>query len=70
MNTAQLAKCADLLQLEANQILQYADRATNNAKENGMTVTYDNKEAENSGLMLLGAAAIGILIAAIVMSKK
>lgn len=70
LSTAQLAKVADQLNVPANQIMQYADDAAANFKTEGMTVTYDNKEAENIGLMLLGAAAIGALIAAVVISKK
>lgn len=70
LNTAQLARCADNLQVEANQILRYADEAKSQAKETGMTVTYDKKEAENTGLMLLGAAAIGALIAVIILGRK
>lgn len=70
LSTAQLAKVADLLHVPANQIMQYADDAVINFKAEGMTVTYDNKEAENIGLMLLGAAAIGALIAAVVLGKR
>lgn len=70
LSTAQLAKVADFLNVPANQIMHYADDAVANFKAEGMTVTYDNKEAENSGLMLLGAAAIGALIAAVLISRK
>lgn len=70
LSTVQLVKVADFLEVPANQIMQYADDAAVNFKDEGMTVTYDNKEAENTGLMLLGAAAIGALIAAVVISKK
>ena len=70
LSTAQLAKVADFLNVPANQIMQYADQAAENFKEEGMTVTYDNKEAENIDLMLLGAAAIGAIIAIVLLSKK
>jgi transcriptional regulator with XRE-family HTH domain len=70
LSTAQLAKVADLLKVPANQIMQYADKAAANFKAEGLAVAYDSKEAESIGLMLLGAAAIGALIAAVVISKK
>jgi len=70
LSTAQLAKVADLLEIKANEIIRYADKAAEKFRAEGMTVTYDNKEAEFTGLMLLGAAAIGALIALIVFSKK
>jgi transcriptional regulator with XRE-family HTH domain len=70
LSTAQLAKVADILNISANQIILHADNAAANFRSEGMTVTYDNKEAENTGLMLLGAAAIGVLIALVVFGKK
>jgi len=70
LSTAQLVKVANHLNIPANKIMQYADNAALKFKDEGMTVTYDNKEAENINLMLLGAAAIGAIIAVIVLSKK
>ena len=70
LSTAQLAKAADFLNVPANYIMQYADEAAANFKAEGMTVTYDHKEAENIGLMLLGAAAIGAIIAVVLLSRK
>ncbi len=70
LSTAQLVKLASYLNIPANKIMQYADDAALKFKDEGMTVTYDNKEAENIGLMLLGAAAIGAIIAAVVLSKR
>lgn len=70
LSTSQVARAADHLGTSANVVMQYADMAVDNFKSEGMAVTYDNKDAENSGLMLLGAAAIGAIIALIVFSKK
>lgn len=70
LSTAQLAKAADFLEVPANQIMRYADEAVKRAESEGLTITYDLKEAEDTGLMLLGAAAIGAIIALIVFSKK
>ncbi len=70
LSTAQLAKVADRLGLSAGTIMQYAEMAADNFQSEGMTVTYDNKEAENTNLMLLGAAAIGAIIGLILFSKK
>ena len=70
LTTAQLAKAADLLEVEANKIIQYADETVADFKSNGISVSYDNKEAESKGLMLLGAAAIGALVTAIILGRK
>ena len=70
LSTAQLVKSASYLNISANKIMLYADNAALKFKDEGMTVTYDNKEAENIGLLLLGAAAIGAIITAIVLAKK
>lgn len=70
LTTAQLAKAADLLGIEANKIIQYSDQTVNDFKANGISVSYDNKEAESMGLMLLGAAAIGALVAVIILGQK
>ncbi len=70
ITTAQLAKAADLLEIEANKIIQYADQTVSDFKANKISVSYDNKEAESMGLMLLGAAAIGALIATIILGRK
>jgi len=70
LTTAQLAKAADVLKIEANKIIQYADQTVADFKANEISVSYDNKEAESMGLMLLGAAAIGVLVAAIILGRK
>jgi transcriptional regulator with XRE-family HTH domain len=70
ITTTQLAKVADFLNIEANQITRYADDSATDFRAKGMKVTYDNKEADSIGLMLLGAAAIGGIIAAIILSRK
>ncbi|MBL4828994.1 MAG: helix-turn-helix transcriptional regulator [Aliivibrio sp.] len=70
LSASQLAKAADYLSIPTHQIIHYADDTKKGLKENGMTVTYDNKEAAKIGLMLLGAAAIGAIIATIVLAKK
>ncbi|PHZ84308.1 helix-turn-helix domain-containing protein [Paremcibacter congregatus] len=70
LSASQLAKVADFLSVPTHQIIRYADDAKKNFKAEGMKVTYDNKEADKLGLMLLGAAAIGAIIATIVMAKK
>ena len=70
LSTDQLAKVADLLGIEANKIIQYADQTAADFKANGISVSYDNKEAESMGLMLLGAAAVGALVAIIILGRK
>ncbi len=70
LTTAQIAKVADIFGIETSQLVQYADKAVEDLKENSIVVSYDYKEAKNMGLMLLGAAAIGALVAAIILGKK
>jgi len=70
LSTVQLAKAAAILGVQTKDVVEYADATIAKIKDGGMEVTYDNKEADNLGLMLLGGAAIGALIAAIIMGKK
>ena len=70
LSTPQLAEVAHLLGISVSDIATYADQAQDAIKAKGMTVTYDNKQAESMGVMLLGAAAVGAIIAAILLSKK
>ena len=70
LSTSQLARIADILEIPASEIIRYADRAKNDFNNKGFEVAYDQKDADSSGLMLLGAAAIVGVIAAIVLNKK
>lgn len=70
LTTAQLAKASDILGVQAHHIIQYADAAAKDFETQGMTVSYDNKDAENIGLMLLGAVAVGAIVTAIILAKK
>lgn len=70
LTTSQLAKASDILEVEAHKIIKYADEAAQNFESQEMTVSYDNKDAENIGLMLLGAVAVGAIVTAIILARK
>lgn len=66
----QLAKAARKLGIKASKILDLADDAVDEISAQGINVQYDRiRGGVDTGLVLIGVAALGVLIAA-VLSKK
>ena len=70
LTVEQLARAAKPLGESASSILSMADSAVLELKDQGVNVSYQKSKSEiDTGLVLIGAAALGALIAAI-LSKK
>lgn len=66
----QLAKAARKLGIKPSKILDLADTAVEDISAQGINVQYDRaRSGVDTGLVLIGVAALGVLIAA-VLSKK
>lgn len=67
-----LAQAADVLEVSPGQILAETDRVADEVRARGVTVRPTRVEADNAfgaGLLLIGAVALGALVAAILMSN-
>lgn len=67
----QLGMAAAKLGVESNEVLRLADQASIQLKEQGVHVEPSRNAAGlDSGIALIGAAALGALIAAVILGKK
>lgn len=71
LTVEQLSLAASRLGIAPNEILKLADEATTNLQAQGVTVEPSRiPGGAGTGLALIGAAALGALITAMVLSKK
>lgn len=70
LNVEQLALAAKKLGSHANNILKAADKAVDQLNAQGVNVQYERaRSGVDAGLVLIGAAALGALIATMIRNK-
>ena len=69
INIEQLALASHALEVTPGYVLKLADRSAENAREQGIEVRLTRTATGNDGLVLVGAAAVALLVLA-ALSKK